>query len=44
MLENGQLSSAGLFIAKSLKGAPLEIQYPKVENSRLDLIESVHER
>ena len=28
----------------SLKGDPLEIQHPKFENSRLGLIESVHER
>ena len=28
----------------NLKGDPLEIQHPKFENSRLGLIESVHER
>ena len=30
--------------SNSLKGEPLEIQHPKFENSRLGLIESVHER
>ena len=30
--------------SNSLKGDPLEIQHPKFENSRLGLIESVHER
>ena len=30
--------------SKSLKGDPLEIQHPEFENSRLGLIESVHER
>ena len=30
--------------SNSLKGDPLEIQHPKLENSRLGLIESVHER
>ena len=30
--------------SNSLKGDPLEIQHPKFENSRLSLIESVHER
>ena len=32
------------FESNSLKGDPLEIQHPKFENSRLGLIESVHER
>ena len=30
--------------SNNLKGDPLEIQHPKFENSRLGLIESVHER
>ena len=30
--------------SNSLKGEPLEIQHPKFENSRLGLIESIHER
>ena len=30
--------------SNNLKGDPLEIQHPKFEKSRLDLIESVHER
>ena len=30
--------------SNSLKGDPLEIQHPKFENSKLGLIESVHER
>ena len=30
--------------SNDLKGDPLEIQHPKFENSRLSLIESVHER
>ena len=30
--------------SNSLKGDPLEIQHPKFENSRIGLIESVHER
>ena len=30
--------------SNSLKGDPLEIQHPKFEDSRLGLIESVHER
>ena len=30
--------------SNSLKGDLLEIQHPKFENSRLGLIESVHER
>ena len=30
--------------SNNLKGDPLEIHHPKFENSRLGLIESVHER